>query len=273
MVKEELKRALSNKKFWIMLIIGILIGVTYFFQYVLIFAKSQDTILEYYKDSAAMLHPVTVFEGWMDSTSSFLQPYLYYMILPLLVSGAYADSFFLEKKSGYLKNVLIRESKKRYYLSKIIAVFIIGGIVFVAPLIINFCMTAAVLPTFTPSITNSMSAPDNMSFLYELYYTFPLLYVFIFMVIDFIYAGLTACIAMLCGFYVEHRFLIYAMPFVVWMFLHSALCTLGFDDYSPVHFLNPGYSSVKGQSIVIYLLIFIIFIFLILKKNQSEDVF
>jgi len=249
MFDKELKRAIGDRKTWGLLVFGILLVIAYFVQYTLDFAYRNCLLMEH---DFPMVCPTTVYEGWIGSGTFSLQSFLYYMILPLLVAGSYADSLYTERKSGYLKNILLRIDFKNYVVGKLFAVFFVSGVVFTFPLIISFLLAATVLPNHMPELTCAVTLIRGTSFMGALYYSHPMVYTCIWWMIDFVYAGLVGCVAMLYAFYVEHRFYLYAVPFIIWMFINSIFGIFHLEGCSPIYFLNPGFGYAKKEAVVVY---------------------
>ena len=175
-------------------------------------------------------------------------------------------------KSGYIKNALIRQSRSNYLKSKLVTAFIIGGAVFVIPLILNFALTATVAPIHLPQISASVSSVRGKALLGDLYYSLPWLYVLFYMVVDYVYAGIIACLAMLTAFYVEHRFFVYATPFVTWMFILSVCGMIDRNNRTPIYFLNPGSGMAKGIVVLTFFIILVASAAIITIRNRRNDV-
>lgn len=249
MMKCEIRRALSDYKTWGLFALGIAIAITFFAQYTLDFAYRNRLLMEH---DFPMVCPATVYEGWIGSGTFSFQSFLYYMILPLLVAGSYADSLYTERKSGYLKNILLRIDYKNYIVGKLLAVFCVSGAVFTVPLILSFLLSATVLPNHMPELTCAGTLIRGTSFMGELYYSHPMVYTCIWWMIDFVYAGLVGGVAMLYAFYVEHRFYLYAVPFITWMFINSVFGIFHLEGCSPIYFLNPGFGYANKEAVVVY---------------------
>lgn len=257
MISSEIKRAIKDYKTLGLLGVEIVIVVTFFLQYTYDFAFRNRLLLEY---DFPMICPTTVYEGWIGCGTFSLQSFLYYMILPLIVAGSYADSLYTERKSGYLKNILLRVDVDQYIRSKLIAVFVESGMLFTLPLLLSFLMAAAVLPNHLPQLTCAGTLIRGTSLFGELYYAHPLVYTCIWLLMDFVYAGLIGCVSMLYSFFVEHRFYIYAVPFITWMFMNSIFGIANQEGCSPIYFLNPGYGKANGIAILAYAGVFVLVI-------------
>lgn len=217
-IKLELSKAFKNKFFYIAIIIGITITLLSF----------QTNISEYlgraslnFKDKNPMIEGYTAFSCWIGGEPFSLGTSLYFFLFPLLVALPYGWSYCEEKKGGYRRMLILEVGKKEYYLSKYIAVFLSGGATMIIPLSINFWMTLMVVPAICPDPMYSIyNAVFGSAFLSEWYYTIPFLYVIAYLVIDFIYGGILACISMAAAGWIQCKWVTVIIPFLVVLFIH-----------------------------------------------------
>ena len=155
----------------------------------------------------------------------FIQQNIFYIIIPLLAAIPFAGSFYSDINGGYAKNVCVRTKKSYYLISKYIAVFVSGGSAVALPMLFSFLICAAFLPSMTPEVsyayTNIFSS-DKWS---GLLFTQPLLYVLLYCGVTFLFAGLTACLALGITYFSSKSFLPLLFPFFVYIF-ESMVCEL-----------------------------------------------
>ena len=63
-----------------------------------------------------------------------------------------------------MRQMLVRAGEKSYLTAKFLATFIAGGLVMVVPLIINFMLTAMLIPAITPVPTYDTMYGDFWQF-------------------------------------------------------------------------------------------------------------
>jgi len=267
--KIELSRSLTSKGMLSALIIGFVIVLAQIFQEVIPLSRLIDEGLKYNKP---MFTPGSTFMHWIGQSTS-METFLYYMILPILATIPFADSFFTDKKGGYIKNVLIRANKKDYYISKYIATFISGGLAVVIPLIVSFLITSMILPSIFPEVTNGGVFSNSMWS--KLFYTNPYIYILGYLIIDFIFSGLIATIALSVSLIAEYRFAVLIAPFLIYVFIYSLCSSFGITSSQPLFFLQPsGYFGSKFSVILIEALILgIITSTTFLIKGAKEDIY
>ncbi|MFO7296011.1 MAG: hypothetical protein C0P72_008310 [Clostridia bacterium] len=222
------------------------------------------------------VHAYALFNSWIGGEGKTLSFALFFFLLPLFATIPYGWSYFVELKSGYVKNVVTRVSKRDYFLSKYIAVFVSGGLAVAIPLALNFLIMALVVPALTPDksyIYYHLSQPNMWS---GLYYTQPFLFVIGYLVIDFIFCGLIATISMALSFYVKNRFAIVILPFFLMLGLHYSrrfLYWIAYVEISPLNFLHstPIENPAKGWIIVLEALVIFLLTFTVCMKRGIRD--
>lgn len=265
--KIELKRAFKSRKLLIALLAGMIIAVWHYVQYVLPLIRAEEFEEEIY-------YPVTVFESWMGGNSYTLQQYLLFIIFPILAVLPFGTSYYEDKKSGEYKNIVTRVEKKEYIKAKYKAVFLSAGVVTLFPLVLSLLLTSATLPSLLPQAATYSFQIDNTNFGHQLFFTHPYLYIILYLVFDFIFAGAFAGIALAASTFAGNICIVLAAPFVTGMFLMVMMNMLNIGKYAPVYFLNPGYGMENPLIPLAQLAILLIYVgitFIIGEKN-SEDI-
>lgn len=244
MLAIELSRAFKNKFFLYGLLLGASITLWHFFQYVLPAGLGLDQAVPYLLEHDPMYTPGRLFSIWIGDNPWAVQSFLYYLLLPIIAVIPYADSFFYERKSGFTKNVFVRTKKSNYYRAKYIAVFVVAGMTAVVPLLLNLALSALFIPAMLPQVATRFFAIDARSLWNEIFITYPFVYVFLYMIITYLFAGLLATISLVVSFFVEYRFIVVIAPFLLYMFAFSLLDF--FDDFGhlqPINFLSPSFGN------------------------------
>ncbi len=269
MLKIEISRAFKNKALIFSLIIGTAIASAQILFRVIPLSKEIDEYLFYNKP---MAHIGWLFCAWIGGNLASPENYLFYLLLPMLATIPFADSFYCDRKSGYIKNVFIRAKKSHYYISKYIATFISGGIAIFIPLLTNLAISSLILPSMLPQASAGFFAVNNTSMWGELFYTHPYIYIFLYMIIDFIFGGLFATISLVVGFIAEQRFIALISPFIIYLFTFSLCNLLKAYKFSPMSFLVPGWGDTSSVIIFSEMLILglITFSYFVLKGVRND---
>lgn len=247
LIKIEFSRAFKNKYLLLSIFIGCLIAITHVIQNVIPCVKALDL------DWSKGFYPHSVFNKWMGGEIYSIQPYLYFLIAPILAAIPFADSFYLDKKSGFLKNIFIRTKKRNYYISKYLSTFITGGAAVVIPLALNFILTSMFLPALTPESCAGTFMIMDMSMWADLFYSNPYIYVLMYLILDFVFFGLVATIALAISHSLNNRFAVLLAPFLYYVIFMFTLNLTGNSLFDPSIILKPSqpYTGIDINIIII----------------------
>lgn len=197
LLKIELKRALKNRAAYIAFLVACAINLIHIFHNIIPNLEMWNWTASNLKSD--MQYPYFLFQEWICGNSYNLEGFLYFMILPLLAVLPHSLSFYTDKENGYIRQMYIRFSREKYLFAKFAAVFIAGGSVIVVPLILNFAVCAMMFPALYPQ--QLAGTFINASVLwFHIYETKPILYVGIYLLIDFLFAGLVAALPLFLAF-------------------------------------------------------------------------
>ena len=266
-LKIELRKAFGNKLFLLTLAVGIVIASISAYQNIQLYL---DAVAHnaYRKEVLPdiLFNPMypafSPYTYWIGGDYQYPMTSLFYLLLPLMASLAFGWSFFMEKKSGYIKNVVTRTKKTHYFLAKYIAVFLSGGAVIAIPLVINFLTVACFIPAYQPDIYYSIYYSMGYHFLSELFYSSPLVYVIYVMALDFVFSGLIATASMALTFFVRNRFAVVLLPFLLLLgiqYIQDTLYKIFQVIISPIDFLK-AYSSGPVTGWVVFPFMIILFL-------------
>lgn len=267
----EIKRAFNTIGMKLALLVGCALSVWHVITVIMPISEGQN-----YELSANAIDdlyvPISLFSTWMGNELFPIQSYIFYLILPLLAVLPFGSSFFEDIKSGYIINVCTRLEKKIYFKAKYLAVFLSGGVAVAAPLLLNLVLSSMFMPAFIPDNgTVGTISPTTMA--YEVFFTHPLVYVLMFIVIDFIFAGVIATLSLSYTYFTEHRFGVMIVPFVFYFFIYSLTNLIDKTDYSLFFMLNGGANNNYLPMYILYFLLFFILSYVVFMwKGKKQDV-
>ena len=267
----EIKRAFNTIGMKLALLVGCALSIWHVITVIMPISEGQN-----YELSADVIDdlyvPISLFSTWMGNELFPIQSYIFYLILPLLAVLPFGSSFFEDIKSGYIINVCTRVEKKIYFKAKYLAVFLSGGVTVVAPLLLNLVLSSMFMPAFIPDNgTVGTISPTTMA--YEVFFTHPLIYVLMLIVIDFIFAGVMATLALSYTYFTEHRFGVMIVPFVFYFFIYSLTNLIDKTDYSLFFMLNGGANNNYLPVYILYFLLFFALSYVIFMwKGKKQDV-
>lgn len=278
-VRLEVSKALKNRSFYTSLLLGCMIAFLAFITDLGIY-RNNLYILQ-----ADAMNPMyassSLFNLWIGGEPFSLGSTIYFFVFPLLVTIPYGWSYCEEKNSGYTRLMLVQCGKINYFLSKYIAVFLSGALAMVIPLLCSFLVSALFFPAVLPSpiycTTNGIFYDSLMS---ALYYTAPLLYVCIYLCIDFIFGGLIACISYVCSCFVKYRVVTVILPLFLLLGFHYVRQfvyvspMIRYKEISPLFFLRPVQVVYSASWTVIMIEIIVLFLvtafFIFLWERRHE---
>lgn len=164
----ELKRAFLSPSFFIIFAIGTLISLLHIYHEVLPWVPI---------DLSFPTPPLTPFVKWIGLDAFSFASSLFYLLMPLISAIPFADSYLLDVKSGFIKNVYTKVAKVKYVLAKYIATFLSGALAFVLPLLVNLVIVSLMLPSIIPDPTTGTNPITNRNMWDELYYSAPYIYI------------------------------------------------------------------------------------------------
>ena len=270
-LKTELKRAFTGKMFFISLGLGIILAALHFIFEVIGTLPYMDAYFQYQKPMTGIDF---FFSSWLGGHSLDVCSYIFFFILPVLAVLPYADTFFTDIKSGFAKNLLLRVKRRHYFFAKYIAAFLAGGAAVVIPLLLNLLSAAMVLPAILPQATSDNHAIGIFSMWHGLYYTHPFVYQFLYMGLDFLFAGIFAAAALTVTRLAQNRIVTLLSPFILYIFLSAVFDFLGVYNWAPMEFLRPGGGSGYGPVVAVeaavgLLLTFFVFV----VRGPKDDVY
>ena len=151
--KLELRRALFNKWTCISFIIG----------FVICLIPLWDKLMymtEFYNNMSSggdkVICTATPYENWLLYDLSESLHYVYLFIMPLLAVLPFGASYYMDLKSGYVKQLVTRCGSKKYLCAKYGSTFISGGVVVAIPLLLQLMLLALIFPLNNPFRFESM---------------------------------------------------------------------------------------------------------------------
>lgn len=247
LIKIELKRAFINPFFLIALCIGCGISISQFASLTL-----KNPLVGDYTDIVG-LEPPSLFNKMIGLEDSSIQTAVFYYMLPIIAALPFADSLFKDIKSGYIKNVFIRTKKVNYYTAKYIAVFLSAAVSVATPLLLNLFLTSAFVPATIPEPNSGLFMLRGNSMWGELFFTSPCAYVLLYILLDAIFGGLWACVAIGMSYIVSNRFVALISPFIICIFTHAVAMLLNLAHFDILTFLRLGQGMVGLRFIHVFI--------------------
>ena len=266
-MKIELKRAIFNKYFlW-----GCIFGI------IIIFLHSYSIVVEYnsvipkienavIKGINPLAPTINVFTSWIGWNSENKYSKLFFALMPFISVIPYFWSYCDDIKKGKANVMIEKNGKFNYHLTKYFATFISSGLTIAIPLLLDFLILLLFVPAVFPdSVYDIYYGIFSNDFMANTFYTNPLLYVFVFLLLNFTYCGLFGCIGYSVSTLIKNKVISLIAP-IVFILLTEFIKNKVISDvatqrnnFSPLTFLCPA-KSINTNWIIIILEIISLFI-------------
>ncbi len=265
-LKLEIRRAFINKKFLIALIIETIIMVLEFVTSTL--GMINGTL------SGNMDYPYSAYNCLITTSSWSIYKQLFLYTIVLIASYPYATSYYQDKKTGYIKNIVSRTDKKSYLKAKYISVFLSTSIVCLYSYLLDFLLTISVLPMLRLEMAANISGVFGNATLLDLQYAHPMLYYLVFVVASVIIVGVFSELGLVLTRFVHNVYILTFVPFISFFGMHAVT---GFSDlatWNPYYMMDADQSNgVNIVNVIIFCVLGILVTYLTfyqMEKNSDE---
>lgn len=206
----------------------------------------------------------SLFNHWLGGSPNGIAALLYYNLLPLCAAIPYAASVFEDKRTGYIRSLVSQYGRKKYFLCRYWMTFFSGAVVIVLPLLVNYLTVACFVPARMPDSTMDIYYQVYWDTLFgKLFYLHPLLYDFLYLMLDGIFAGIWATVPLACSLYFKSKLSVYIVPFIALAFLsfaaEQALAYRVWLTVAPVNLIRPISSGNFESGWVLFAEILVLF--------------
>ncbi len=276
-LKSEWNRAINGVYFKITMIAGLIFA---FLSAIEAFRLTYLWQLNNGVLGAEGLYPFTITEVWVGMNQAGMCNYLYMLLFPMFAVLPYALASFDDKKSGYINQILIRVSRKTFYLARYLVTFLLGGIGVIVPSVVNVMLGALYAPIMPQSLSNAQCGITDDMFASEILFEHPVIYVLIFTMLHFVWGGLFATMAISIVDIVNNKYVLLAAPFLLHVITYcmtyysATFVSLGLYSIVPYIFLNaiqPWGLEIVPVSLFTFLIFLLTYGFVVLY-NESRDV-
>ena len=284
LLKLELKKAFCSRWFAAALLIGMVLAGICACTTAADFYGEGGTA-EYIKECIADdvvpldgLDSNTLYNSWMGAKIGTSSVVFFYLV-PLIAVLPCGWSCSEEINNGYLKLIVPRVGRRRYFSAKLIAAFASGGAVVALTLLFSLVITAAIVPAIAIQPYNEMYyGVSHGDILSSMAYSHPLLYALVYIGIDFLLAGCFACLPIVVSLYSEKRVAALIVPYIAVILCDAARNCLNYISYIEISPLNIMHVSMHGNAVKSYILIAWLAIFAAvalvfgLRKGEKREI-
>ena len=129
-------------------------------------------------------------------------------MIPLIAAFPFADSLVIDRKQGYLNQVLARVSFRKYLNAKAIINAMIGGLAAVLPLVLMYIISSSLTTTpLNHQSVDAMALRPHEGFLREMYFNHPDGFLWMILGMVFIVGATFASLGLGASLLVNNRFI------------------------------------------------------------------
>ncbi|MDD6207688.1 MAG: hypothetical protein PUB10_04100 [Clostridiales bacterium] len=182
---------------------------------------------------------ISLYDCWLGGNPFGVFTAIFYMIVPILAVMPYGGPYFMDKKTGYMQGICLRSSHKKYLQAKFCSVFLTAGTAVCLPLILNLILNAMILPAVRPELTACKSTIQGIDLGGAFYYGHPMLYTCVYLVLDFIFAGLWGTLSLAGAEFLDNHFIVQLFPFILYFTWNNLADFLGRIDWMTCYIFFP----------------------------------
>lgn len=239
MLLQEIKRGFSRLPFKIVVFIGSIACILS----ALLFQPDIDMLDSYYK-----AYVISAYDGFIFFNLSPISNVLI-LIMPILSSLSYSDSYLEDVNSGIVKFIYTRQEKDKYLITKYLANFVVSGVAFIIPLIINFIILILKIPSVQPHPILGHQTISGGGLFAETFYDNPILYIGLWIIIYFLYSGVFASVGLSLSIFTQNKFVVLVLPFILCCIIGIVLEVIDKYQFYPLSFL---YVSLEQSWVIVF---------------------
>lgn len=228
-IRIELHKAIVNKWFLLCIAIGCSLSAINIMYNARAVVQCTNQLVGLLSDGYALSNSYegfSLFRLWIGVNITSISNSIYYLIWPILAAMPYGYSYAKDRCSGYYNQIATRVNRHIYFASKYLALFISGGLTLFIPVTIDLLANALVCPMCIPDVTLSFLPITNITFLSQLYYTYPWIYALLWCAIDFLWGGIAACMCFFVGSRMRFQVMVVLSPFILLVLTDSLLAII-----------------------------------------------
>ena len=265
MFLSEIKRAFSRKSFKLMLLLVSIICLISIWNVLRVGVYDKDILNQYIKGYVSNSFSDFIFFNGNPISNLLI------IIMPIISSFSFSDSYIEDMKSGIIQNIYTKESRIKYFINKYLANFIVSGVAFSLPLLFDYILCIMSKPSIQPDPILTGQVIMKGGLFSNLFYSNAHLYTLMWIGIYFLYSGAFASIALCSSKLIKNKYVVLFVPFVINIILTLFCELIGKLIFSPSNFLylsmNQSFAIIAGEFIAIFIITFILFCFTGVKSD------
>ncbi len=277
-LKSEIKKSIFNAYFIIICALGIIISLIYTFDEMRSYFGYRKYVNFNEVLSQNTLSPtISAYTMWLGGSKleGIKSCSIFFKVVLFLAAIPFAWSYCAERRKAKKNNQSFNDDRN-YRVHKYIAVFISSGLIAAIPLLINLLCSLLFIPAVTPDPVYDIYYREfSSSLLGELFYSSPIIYEILYILIFFTFCGLLGCIGYAFSLIIKHEAVAVTSPvlllFITYYF--NDKIHIGYEFFSPISYMNVADVALRNYK-TLFIELFIMFaisLFItIIKRSKSE---
>lgn len=187
-------------------------------------------------------YPETVFNHWIGLQISSVAN-IYYMVVVGCATLPIGMTYVEEKRHGYFNQLISRMSRIRIVVSKLIAYATTSFLVATIPLLLDYMIASAFLPSIRPVAATLYYSIGGDSFLSGLFFRYPTVYLLVYIGIDGILVAAFSLLVIPASKVINNIFAVVCCPTAVFIAFKIICGFLRLNEYIPMSILYPSISD------------------------------
>lgn len=219
MIETELRRAFRSRGMLVVVLVAVILAAGNLYSSLQMdrhFAEIRKMMLEQHD---VTYYPYIAFEKYIGDNMFLPYNGIYYILFPILAVLPFGTSLVRDEQLHYTRNILVRQSKRRYFLAKYIAAYVSGAVAVLLPLALSFALCATKYPCAELYQRAQRSFIMDRNMFSQFYYTAPWIYMLIYWFVNMLAGGMLAGTALLLSQFIHKRMSVVFIPFIVYSYM------------------------------------------------------
>lgn len=214
LLKTELKRIIFNPLVIVCIIVSVIFQIYSVYNEFLphinsILAITSNGSINNLIDMVSIAEELNTYDGWIIGFKGYIISIIFLSCIP------FSYSYIVDKKSGFIKNIQARSSKRKYIISKVICNSVIGGLIPVISSLISLIILLILFNNEIPSKLMPLTMKNGA--FSEILFISPCIYIFITLAILFIIGGTYSMFSLAIGMITDKIIPCMLLPQIYWL--------------------------------------------------------
>ena len=239
--------------------------------------QTKKMISIYGMEKLGLYYPKSLYNAFVGYDYVYAPSFILYIIFPLLATMPYGLSYFSDRKSGYLKSIFLKTKRNHYLAAKYLVVYFSGFFTTFVILTGGLIFAACFFPALRPELVTSTFSPcEKTALWFSLFIEHPLEYTFLYIVVDAIFMGAIATVALVISVVAKNMLIVLAGAMFGYITIDIVANITDTMWISPLRWLMPSQlycDADMGLMFMEFMVVMAITAILFWMREKDKDVF